>query len=226
MIPFARGFIYLPIGEPALDRRCQRFPLSATSRIRSTVLTERWRLSTTRAPTIQPDRGRRLVTNSSTTMPTSAASGVNDLSLGSTLRQNGAPCSIWTWTPHGWQSVYPSTLHSQRAKRTDAKHDCVEHDQCARQAVHELHMRDDLGGDPLKYPVIPKSSVASYSDFRFRGGHNDTNPFIIDELALATFRRHGQQGKPWCEHHAVHKRSVQGHLQSGAACSPGMAKSV
>ena len=57
-----------------------------------------------------------------------------------------------------------------------------------------FYMRDDLGGDPLKYPVIPKSPVSSYSDFRFRGGHNDTNPFILDELARRLFIDTGNKG--------------------------------
>lgn len=57
-----------------------------------------------------------------------------------------------------------------------------------------FYMRDDLGGDPLKYPVIPNSPVTSYSDFRFRGGHNDLNPFIIDELARRLFVDMGNKG--------------------------------
>lgn len=57
-----------------------------------------------------------------------------------------------------------------------------------------FYMRDDLGGDPLKFPVIPNSPVTSHSDFRFRGGHNDTNPFIIDELARRLFVDMGNKG--------------------------------
>lgn len=57
-----------------------------------------------------------------------------------------------------------------------------------------FYMRDDLGGDPLKYPVIPNSPVSAYSDFRFRGGHNDLNPFIIDELARRLFVDTGNKG--------------------------------
>ncbi len=57
-----------------------------------------------------------------------------------------------------------------------------------------FYMRDDLGGDPLKYPVIPNSPVTSYSDFRFRGGHNDLNPFILDELARRLFIDTGNKG--------------------------------
>lgn len=57
-----------------------------------------------------------------------------------------------------------------------------------------FYMRDDLGGDPLKYPVIPKSPVTVHSDFRFRGGHNDLNPFIIDELARRLFVDMGNKG--------------------------------
>jgi hypothetical protein len=57
-----------------------------------------------------------------------------------------------------------------------------------------LYMRDDLGGDPLKYAVIPNSPVSVHSDFRFRGGHNDMNPFIIDELARRLFIDMGNKG--------------------------------
>ncbi len=57
-----------------------------------------------------------------------------------------------------------------------------------------FYMRDDLGGDPLNYQVIPRSPVASYSDFRFRGGHNDLNPFILDELARRLFVDTGNKG--------------------------------
>lgn len=57
-----------------------------------------------------------------------------------------------------------------------------------------FYMRDDLGGDPLKYAVIPNSPVTVHSDFRFRGGHNDVNPFIIDELARRLFVDMGNKG--------------------------------
>ena len=57
-----------------------------------------------------------------------------------------------------------------------------------------FYMRDDLGGDPLNYPVIPNSPVTSYSDFRFRGGHNDLNPFILDELSRRLFIDTGNKG--------------------------------
>ncbi len=57
-----------------------------------------------------------------------------------------------------------------------------------------FYMRDDLGGDPLRYPVIPKSPVTVHSDFRFRGGHNDLNPFINDELARRLFIDTGNKG--------------------------------
>lgn len=57
-----------------------------------------------------------------------------------------------------------------------------------------FYMRDDLGGDPLRYAVIPSSPVTVHSDFRFRGGHNDMNPFIIDELARRLFVDMGNKG--------------------------------
>ena len=57
-----------------------------------------------------------------------------------------------------------------------------------------FYMRDDLGGDPLNFPIIPNSPVTRHSDFRFRGGHNDLNPFILDELARRLFIDTGNKG--------------------------------
>ena len=57
-----------------------------------------------------------------------------------------------------------------------------------------FYMRDDLGGDPLNFPIIPNSPVTKHSDFRFRGGHNDLNPFLIDELARRMFIDTGNKG--------------------------------
>jgi hypothetical protein len=57
-----------------------------------------------------------------------------------------------------------------------------------------LYMRDDLGGDPLDFPIITNSPVTKHSDFRFRGGHNDLNPFILDELARRLFIDTGNKG--------------------------------
>ncbi len=57
-----------------------------------------------------------------------------------------------------------------------------------------FYMRDDLGGDPLNFPIIPGSPVTKHSDFRFRGGHNDMNPFLIDELARRLFIDTGNKG--------------------------------
>ena len=57
-----------------------------------------------------------------------------------------------------------------------------------------FYMRDDLGGDPLNFPIIPGSPVTKHSDFRFRGGHNDLNPFLIDELARRLFIDMGNRG--------------------------------
>ena len=57
-----------------------------------------------------------------------------------------------------------------------------------------FYMRDDLGGDPLDFPIIPGSPVTKHSDFRFRGGHNDLNPFLIDELARRLFIDTGNKG--------------------------------
>lgn len=57
-----------------------------------------------------------------------------------------------------------------------------------------FYMRDDLGGDPLNFPIIPNSPVTKHSDFRFRGGHNDMNPFMIDEMARRLFVDTGNLG--------------------------------
>jgi hypothetical protein len=57
-----------------------------------------------------------------------------------------------------------------------------------------FYMRGYLGGDPLDFPVISGSPVTKHSDFRFRAGHNDLNPFIIDELMRRMHVGTGQQG--------------------------------
>ncbi len=62
-----------------------------------------------------------------------------------------------------------------------------------RKPSMNFFMRDDLGGDPLDFPIIPLSPVTKHSDFRFRAGHNDLNPFIIDELMR---RMYADQGQP------------------------------
>lgn len=63
-----------------------------------------------------------------------------------------------------------------------------------RKPSMNLYMRDDLGGDPLNFPVIANSPVTKHSDFRFRAGHNDLNPFIVDELARRLYAGTGQPG--------------------------------
>lgn len=57
-----------------------------------------------------------------------------------------------------------------------------------------FYMRDHFGGDPLDFPVITGSPVTKHSDFRFRAGHNDLNPFIIDELMRRLHVGTGQTG--------------------------------
>ena len=57
-----------------------------------------------------------------------------------------------------------------------------------------FYMRNHFSGEPLEFPVIPLSPVTKFSDLRVRAGHNDTNPFIIDELMRRTFAGTGQQG--------------------------------
>jgi hypothetical protein len=57
-----------------------------------------------------------------------------------------------------------------------------------------FYMRNHFSGDQLSFPVIPLSPVTKFSDLRVRAGHNDTNPFIIDELMRRTYVGTGQQG--------------------------------
>lgn len=57
-----------------------------------------------------------------------------------------------------------------------------------------FYMRDHYSGDPLDFPVIAGSPVTKHSDFRFRAGHNDLNPFVIDELMRRLHVDTGQQG--------------------------------
>ena len=61
-----------------------------------------------------------------------------------------------------------------------------------RKPSMNFYMRDDLSGDPLNFPVIPLSPVTKHSDFRFRAGHNDLNPFILDELVRRLYADEGQ----------------------------------
>ena len=61
-----------------------------------------------------------------------------------------------------------------------------------RKPSMNFFMRDDLGGDPLSFPVIPLSRVTNHSDFRFRAGHNDLNPFLLDELMRRLYADTGQ----------------------------------
>jgi hypothetical protein len=47
-----------------------------------------------------------------------------------------------------------------------------------------LFFRDELGGSPLSYPLVPGSPVENYENIRLRSGKNDiSNPFIRDEFA-------------------------------------------
>jgi len=61
-----------------------------------------------------------------------------------------------------------------------------------RKPSMNFYMRDDLSGDPLDFPVIPLSPVTKHSDLRFRAGHNDLNPFMIDEMMRRLLADEGQ----------------------------------
>ena len=110
-----------------------------------------------------------------------AANGAPLFNLDMGLRMAGSPYTRPRYILNGPNGPTPNTTAWSTTNALD-------------KPSMNFYMRDDLGGDPLKYPVIPKSSVASYSDFRFRGGHNDTNPFIIDELARRLFVDMGNKG--------------------------------
>jgi len=47
----------------------------------------------------------------------------------------------------------------------------------------KFYFRDRYdGSDQLEFPMFPRSDISSYHSFTLRGGHNDRNPFIKDEL--------------------------------------------
>lgn len=55
--------------------------------------------------------------------------------------------------------------------------------------------RDELGGDPLSFPLFPGYPVTEFHDLRIRAGKNDvSNPFIEDEFMRRVFISTGQQG--------------------------------
>jgi len=55
--------------------------------------------------------------------------------------------------------------------------------------------RNDLGGDPLEWPLFPDYPVNAFHDVRVRAGKNDpSNPFIEDEYMRRLFISTGQKG--------------------------------
>jgi hypothetical protein len=53
--------------------------------------------------------------------------------------------------------------------------------------------RNDLGGDPVNFPLFPLDPVTQFHDVRCRAGKNDpNNPFIEDELMRRLFADQGQ----------------------------------
>ncbi len=110
-----------------------------------------------------------------------AATGAPLFSLDIGLRMAGSPFTRPRYILAGPNGATPNTTPWSTTNALD-------------KPAMNFYMRDDLGGDPLKFPVIPNSPVGSYSDFRFRGGHNDLNPFMIDELARRLFVDMGNQG--------------------------------
>ena len=58
-----------------------------------------------------------------------------------------------------------------------------------------FYFRDDLGGDPLNFPLFPDDPVTKFHDVRVRAGKNDpNNPFIEDEMMRRLFVDLGQVG--------------------------------
>jgi len=110
-----------------------------------------------------------------------AANGAPLFNLGIGLRMAGSPYTRPRYILTGPNGATPNTTAWSTGTALE-------------KPSMNFYMRDDLGGDPLKYPVIPNSPVGAYSDFRFRGGHNDLNPFIIDELARRLFVDMGNKG--------------------------------
>lgn len=58
-----------------------------------------------------------------------------------------------------------------------------------------LFFRNELGGDPLEWPLFPDYPVNAFHDLRMRAGKNDvSNPFIEDEFMRRLFINTGQHG--------------------------------
>ncbi|MEO7317708.1 MAG: lamin tail domain-containing protein, partial [Chthoniobacteraceae bacterium] len=58
-----------------------------------------------------------------------------------------------------------------------------------------FYFRDDLGGDPLNFPLFPDDPITKFHDLRVRAGKNDvSNPFVEDELMRRLFVDLGQVG--------------------------------
>ena len=58
-----------------------------------------------------------------------------------------------------------------------------------------FYFRDDLGGDPLDFPLFPDDPITKFHDVRVRAGKNDpSNPFIEDELMRRLYVDLGQVG--------------------------------
>lgn len=56
-----------------------------------------------------------------------------------------------------------------------------------------FYFREEFGGRPLEYPLVPASTISRYENIRLRAGKNDiSNPFIKDELTRRIFRDAGQ----------------------------------
>ncbi|MES2569821.1 MAG: chitobiase/beta-hexosaminidase C-terminal domain-containing protein, partial [Verrucomicrobiota bacterium] len=55
--------------------------------------------------------------------------------------------------------------------------------------------RDEIGGEPLEFPLFPGSAVTSFDSLRLRSGKNDiSNPFVRDELTRRLFIDTGNVG--------------------------------
>ncbi len=57
---------------------------------------------------------------------------------------------------------------------------------------YRLYMREDYGAPTLDFLPVPDSEIQSFKRIVLRGGVQDTNPFVLDELARRTFGKMDQ----------------------------------
>ncbi|MHA3774545.1 lamin tail domain-containing protein [Verrucomicrobiota bacterium sgz303538] len=103
-----------------------------------------------------------------------------DLRIDAGLRTAGSPYSRPRYILAAQNSTSPNSLSPWTSSATE-------------KPQLNLFFRDDLGGKPLNYPLVPGSTVSSYENIRLRAGKNDiSNPFIRDEFTRRLFLDMGQ----------------------------------